>query len=43
LAKNNLDRLMRSARKLDPEGRYLSLARRDEFLDFYYQVDGAQV
>jgi len=41
LAKNNLDRLLRSARKLDPEGRYLSLARRDEFLDFYYQADGA--
>jgi hypothetical protein len=41
LAKNNLDRLLRSARKLDPERRYLSLARWDEFLDFYYQADGA--
>lgn len=40
LAKNNLDRLLRSARKLDPEGHYLSLARRDELLDFYYQADG---
>lgn len=43
LAKNNLDRFLRSARKLDPERRYLSLARREEFLDFYYQADGAQV
>lgn len=41
LAKNNLDRLLRSARKLDPERRYLSLARWDQFLDFYYQADGA--
>lgn len=40
LAKNNLDRLLRSARKLDPERRYLSLARWDEFLNFYYQADG---
>ena len=43
LAKNNLDRLLRSARKLDPERRYLSLARWDEFLDFYYQADGAEI
>ncbi|MBI1998066.1 MAG: hypothetical protein HYS66_16570 [Deltaproteobacteria bacterium] len=43
LAKNNLDRLLRSAHKLDPDRRYLSSARWDEFLDFYYQADGAYV
>lgn len=43
LARNNLDRLLRSARKLDPERRYLSGARWDEFLDFYYHSDGAAV
>lgn len=36
LAKKNLDRLLRSARKLDPERRYLSPASWTEFLDFYY-------
>ena len=36
LAKNNLDRLLRSARKLDPERRYLSPESWIEFLDFYY-------
>ena len=43
LAKNNLDRLLRSAHKLDPDRRYLSSARWDEFSDFYYQADGAYV
>ncbi|MGH7855420.1 MAG: lipopolysaccharide kinase InaA family protein [Candidatus Binatia bacterium] len=36
LAKKNLDRLLRSALKLDPERRYLSAASWKEFLDFYY-------
>ncbi len=42
LAKNNLDRLLRSARKLDPERRYLSLGRWDDFLKFYHQVNAAE-
>jgi lipopolysaccharide kinase (Kdo/WaaP) family protein len=41
LAKNNLERFLRSARKLDPDRRYLSFARWDQFLDFYYHADGA--
>jgi 3-deoxy-D-manno-octulosonic acid kinase len=36
LAKKNLDRLLRSALKLDPEGRYLSPASWKEFLNFYH-------
>ena len=36
LAKKNLDRLLRSALKLDPERRHLSAAAWKEFLDFYY-------
>jgi predicted Ser/Thr protein kinase len=36
LAKKNLDRLLRSALKLDPEGRYLSPASWQEFLNFYH-------
>ena len=43
LAKKNLDRVLRSARKLDPARRHLSLARWHEFLHFYYQADGAEV
>jgi len=43
LAKNNLDRLLRSARKLDPERRCLSLARWDDFLKFYHQVNAAEL
>jgi tRNA A-37 threonylcarbamoyl transferase component Bud32 len=35
LIKKNLDRLLRSALKLDPERRYLSAAAWNEFLDFY--------
>jgi hypothetical protein len=40
LAQRNLDRLRRSARKLDPDGRYLSAAGWNEFLEFYYATDG---
>jgi len=36
LAKKNLDRLLRSARKLDPERRYFSAASWTEFLNYYY-------
>jgi len=35
LVKKNLDRLLRSALKLDPERRYLSSASWHEFLEFY--------
>ena len=42
LAKNNLDRLLRSARKLDPERRYFTLGRWDDFLKFYHQVNAAE-
>ena len=42
-AKKNLDRLLRSARKLDPERRYMSVALWDAFVNFYYQADGAEV
>jgi 3-deoxy-D-manno-octulosonic acid kinase len=40
LGRNNLNRLLRSARKLDPERRYLSAAAWNQFLDFYYGADG---
>ena len=43
LARSNLDRLLRSARKLDPGRRYMSVALWDAFVNFYYQSDGAQV
>ena len=43
LAKKNLDRLLRSARKLDPERRYMSVALWDAFVKFYYQSDGAEL
>jgi tRNA A-37 threonylcarbamoyl transferase component Bud32 len=36
LAKANLDRLLRSACKLDPERRYLTEASWQEFLEFYH-------
>ena len=36
LAKRNLDRLLRSCRKLDPQRRYLSDASWKEFLNFYH-------
>lgn len=36
LVKKNLDRLLRSALKLDPRRRYLSAALWNEFLKFYY-------
>ena len=35
LASNNLNRLLRSARKLDPERRYLPASAWNRFLDFY--------
>jgi hypothetical protein len=36
LASKNLQRLLRSARKLDPERRYLTAESWNEFLDFYH-------
>ena len=36
LANKNLHRLLRSARKLDPERRYLTAGSWDEFLNFYH-------
>lgn len=42
LAKKNLDRLLRSVCKLDPERRYFSLDRWDEFLKFYHQANAAE-
>ena len=36
LANKNLHRLLRSARKLDPERRYLTAESWEEFLDFYH-------
>jgi 3-deoxy-D-manno-octulosonic acid kinase len=42
LAKRNLDRLLRSVCKLDPERRYFSLDRWDDFLRFYHQVNVAE-
>jgi hypothetical protein len=38
LARRNLDRLRRSVRKLDPNGRYLSAAGWNEFLEFYHEA-----
>jgi serine/threonine protein kinase len=37
IARRNLDRLRRSARKLDPAGRYISEANWKDFLDGYYE------
>ena len=42
LAKKNLDRLLRSARKLDPERRYFSSARWDDFIGYYHEGGDAQ-
>lgn len=42
LAQKNLDRLLRSVCKLDPERRFFSLARWDDFLKFYHQVNAAE-
>jgi len=39
LVKRNLDRLLRSARKLDPHGNFFSAAAWEEFVNFYH--DGA--
>jgi 3-deoxy-D-manno-octulosonic acid kinase len=39
LARKNLDRLLRSARKLDSARRYLSPAAWDAFIKFYYGAD----
>jgi 3-deoxy-D-manno-octulosonic acid kinase len=41
-AEKNLARLLRSVRKLDPERRYFSAARWNDFLSYYHQVDGAE-
>ena len=41
LANKNLQRLQRSARKLDPERRFLSAELWNEFLDFYYGASEA--
>lgn len=41
LRRKNLDRLRRSARKLDPQRRYLSVGVWNQFLDFYYGADDA--
>ena len=43
LAKKNLARLLRSARKLDPGRRYMSVALWDAFVNFYYQSDGVEI
>lgn len=40
LARNNLNRLLRSARKLDPQRRHLSATAWNQFLDFYYGTAG---
>ncbi len=40
LAQKNLDRLLRSARKLDPARRYLSAGAWNQFVKFYYGADG---
>ena len=42
LAKKNLDRLLRSVCKLDPERRYFSLDRWDDFLKYYHQANAAE-
>ncbi len=42
LAKRNLDRLLRSVCKLDPERRYFPLNRWDDFLKFYHQANAAE-
>ena len=36
LVKKNLDRLLRSAQKLDPERRYISQAAWQQFVEYYY-------
>jgi hypothetical protein len=36
LVRRNLDRLLRSARKLDPQRRYFSPRHWDQFIRFYY-------
>jgi len=41
LAKKNLDRLLRSARKLDPERRYVSQEDWRQFVEQYYGSSGA--
>ena len=43
LAMKNLDRLLRSVRKLDPERRYFSPARWHDFINFYHEGDGREV
>ena len=40
LARNNLNRLLRSARKLDPRRRYLTATAWNQFLDYYYAARG---
>jgi tRNA A-37 threonylcarbamoyl transferase component Bud32 len=38
LAKKNLDRLLRSIRKLDPERKYFSASAWEQFRNFYYET-----
>lgn len=40
LAGNNLNRLLRSARKLDPERHYLPASAWNRFLDYYHEAAG---
>jgi|SRR5215475_11940632 len=41
LVKRNLDRLLRSVRKLDPERRYFSTSAWEDFLNLYHEVSDA--
>jgi Ser/Thr protein kinase RdoA (MazF antagonist) len=36
LAQKNIDRLLRSVRKLDPQRQYFSAAHWDKFLEYYH-------
>jgi tRNA A-37 threonylcarbamoyl transferase component Bud32 len=41
LVKKNLDRLLRSVRKLDPDRKYFTNAAWNEFINFYYESSAA--
>jgi len=43
LAKRNLDRLLRSVRKFDPEQKYFSADHWEQFLSFYRKADGRDI
>ncbi len=43
LAKRNLDRLLRSVKKLDPDRKYFSPGYWNEFIQFYHEGDGREV